>query len=195
MPVTSFNPRVALVAIDLQNGIVALPVTPNSGEQVVAKTALLAQAFRSLKLPVIFVHTSYAPDGQVALKLRTDIPSAPPNLSPEWSALAPGLGVQSNDLVVTKHQWGAFTGTDLDVQLRRRGITDIVLTGIATNIGVESTARQAYENDYNLVIVSDAISAASIDAQNFALTQIFPQISQVDNTAAVIAALQKLATQ
>ena len=184
MSTPTLNRAVALVAIDLQNGIVSLPVVPYSGAQVVAKTVELATAFRALKLPVIYVHTSYQPDGGVALKVRTDAPSAPPNLDPEWSAFAPAL-------VVTKHQWGAFTGTDLDVQLRRRGITDIVLTGIATNIGVESTARQAYENNYNVVVVSDAVSTSSADAQTFALTQIFPKLGQVAATADVEAALKQ----
>ncbi|RKP46381.1 isochorismatase family protein [Trinickia fusca] len=194
MPVTSFNPRVALVAIDLQNGIVSLPVAPVPSAQVVANTASLANTFRALGLPVIFVRTSYAPDGQVALKTRTDVPPSPPNLDPSWSELAPGLGVLPSDIVVTKHQWGAFTGTDLDVQLRRRGITDIVLTGIATNIGVESTARQAYENDYNIAIASDAVSTLSADAQTFALKVIFPMIAQVDTTANIQAALNALGT-
>ncbi|KWF88081.1 hydrolase [Burkholderia cepacia] len=191
MSTPTLNRTVALVAIDLQNGIVSLPVVPYSGAQVVAKTVELATAFRALKLPVIYVHTSYQPDGGVALKVRTDASSAPPNLDPEWSAFAPALGVVPSDIVVTKHQWGAFTGTDLDVQLRRRGITDIVLTGIATNIGVESTARQAYENNYNVVVVSDAVSTSSADAQTFALTQIFPKLGQVAATADVEAALKQ----
>ncbi|UQO39072.1 hydrolase [Burkholderia cepacia] len=191
MSTPTLNRTVALVAIDLQNGIVSLPVVPYSGAQVVAKTVELATAFRALKLPVIYVHTSYQPDGGVALKVRTDASSAPPNLDPEWSAFAPALGVGPSDIVVTKHQWGAFTGTDLDVQLRRRGITDIVLTGIATNIGVESTARQAYENNYNVVVVSDAVSTSSTDAQTFALTQIFPKLGQVAATADVEAALKQ----
>ncbi|MCA8354972.1 hydrolase [Burkholderia cepacia] len=191
MSTPTLNRTVALVAIDLQNGIVTLPVVPYSGAQVVAKTVELATAFRALKLPVIYVHTSYQPDGGVALKVRTDAPSAPPNLDPEWSAFAPAVGVGPSDIVVTKHQWGAFTGTDLDVQLRRRGITDIVLTGIATNIGVESTARQAYENNYNVVVVSDAVSTSSTDAQTFALTQIFPKLGQVAATADVEAALKQ----
>ncbi|ARK58260.1 hydrolase [Burkholderia pseudomallei] len=190
MSIPTLNPTVALVAIDLQNGIVSLPVVPQSGSEVVAKTAELANAFRARKLPVIFVHTSYQPDGAVALKVKTDVPPSPPNLDPEWSAFAPALGVQPIDVVVTKHQWGAFTGTDLDVQLRRRGITDIVLTGIATNIGVESTAREAYENNYNVVIVSDAVSTWSTDAQTFALTQIFPKLGQVATAADVEAALE-----
>ncbi|ALJ74246.1 Isochorismatase family protein YecD [Burkholderia pseudomallei] len=190
MSIPTLNPTVALVAIDLQNGIVSLPVVPQSGSEVVAKTAELANAFRARKLPVIFVHTSYQPDGAAALKVKTDVTPSPPNLDPEWSAFAPALGVQPLDVVVTKHQWGAFTGTDLDVQLRRRGITDIVLTGIATNVGVESTAREAYENNYNVVIVSDAVSTWSTDAQTFALTQIFPKLGQVATAADVEAALE-----
>jgi nicotinamidase-related amidase len=185
------NPTVALLPVDLQNGIVSLTLAPYSGNQVVATTVTLANAFRALNLPIIFIHTSYQPDGAVALQVKTDVPPSPPNLDPSWSEFAPALDVQSSDIVVTKHQWGAFTGTDLDVQLRRRGITDIVLTGIATNFGVESTARQGYENDYNVIIASDAVSTLSTDQQNFALTQIFPRIAQVAATADILQALQQ----
>ncbi|UTH72735.1 hydrolase [Chromobacterium sp. IIBBL 290-4] len=191
MPKPTLNRQVALLAIDLQNGIVSLPVSPYTGAQVVAKTVALAAAFRALDLPVIYVRTSYQPDGAVALKVKTDAPHSPPNLDPDWSVLAPELGVQRHDLVITKHQWGAFTGTNLDVQLRRRGITGLVLTGIATNIGVESTARQAYENSYNVIIASDAVSTLSADAQAFALTQIFPRLGQVSDSEEIIQALRQ----
>ena len=57
---------------------------------------------------------------------------------PGWSELADGLAA-AGDIVITKRQWGAFHGTELDLQLRRRGIRGIVLGGIATNFGVEFT--------------------------------------------------------
>jgi nicotinamidase-related amidase len=84
---------------------------------------------------------------------------------------------------VTKHQWGAFYGTDLDVQLRRRGIKTIVLGGIASNIGVESTARQAWERNYELVIAEDITSGRSAEMHDFAVTKIFPMISRVAKVA------------
>ncbi|MGH7866959.1 MAG: isochorismatase family protein [Candidatus Dormibacteraceae bacterium] len=105
------------------------------------------------------------------------------------STLVDELAVCPTDLIITKRQWGAFHGTELDTQLRRRGVTDLVLTGLATNIGVESTARQAYEHGYNTVIVSDAISSLSVDDHNFAIRRIFPRISQVDTTENVLAHL------
>jgi nicotinamidase-related amidase len=193
MPLTQLNPGTALVAIDLQQGIVGLPVTPHSAETVVANTARLAQKFREIGAPVIFVRISHEPDAGTALAPRVDEPAGPPKADPEFAELVDGLDRQRGDLVVTKRQWGAFHGTELDTQLRRRGITDVVLTGIATNIGVESTARQSYEHGYHTVVVSDAISGLSEDDHAFAVNRIFPKISQVDSTDAVLAHVAKLA--
>jgi nicotinamidase-related amidase len=190
MPLTELNPTVALVAIDLQYGVVGLPVAPHSAEDVVARSARLAERFRAVGAPVIFMRVSQEPDGGAALRTRVDQPAGPPNLDPHWSTLVDELAVRSTDLVITKRQWGAFHGTELDTQLRRRGVTDIVLTGLVTNMGVESTARQAYEHAYNTVIVSDAISGLSVDDHDFALLRIFPKISQVDTTENVLAYLK-----
>jgi nicotinamidase-related amidase len=192
MSLTGLNPNVALVAVDLQHGIVGLPVVPNSAEAVVRKTATLARTFRAVGAPVVFVRVSHEPDGGAALQPRVDEPAAAPNVDPHWGTLVDELEQQPGDLVVTKRQWGAFHGTELDLQLRRRGVTDVVLTGIATNIGVESTARQAHEHGYHTVIVSDAISGLSHSDHEFALTRIFPKISQVDTTEAVLAQLKQL---
>jgi nicotinamidase-related amidase len=192
MPVSGLNPNVALVAIDLQHGITGLPVTPHSAETVVANTARLVSEFRSLGAPVVYVRISHEPDGGATLATRVDQPAGQPNTDPHWSTLVPELEVRPDDLVVTKRQWGAFHGTELDTQLRRRGVTDLVLTGIATNMGVESTARQAHEHAYNSVIVEDAISGLSDDDHKFAVNRIFPKISQVDSTDAVLAELKGL---
>jgi nicotinamidase-related amidase len=195
MPVTTLRPTVALVAIDLQHGITALPVAPHSAETVVTNSARLAAAFRELGAPVIFVRVSHEPDGMTGLHTPVDQPGAAPNLDPHWSTLVEELDQQPGDLVLTKRQWGAFHGTELDTQLRRRGITDIVLTGIATNLGVESTARQAHEHGYRTVIVEDAISGLSPGDHAFAVSRIFPKISQIDSTEAVLHELKLLGTQ
>jgi nicotinamidase-related amidase len=92
--------------------------------------------------------------------------------------LVDGLA-QASDILVTKHQWGAFYGTDLDVQLRRRGIRTVVIGGIATNMGVESTARQAHEHGYDVVIVEDATAGLSAEMHAFAITTIFPMLARV----------------
>jgi len=87
--------------------------------------------------------------GADRLHSTTDQPMRASGALPsDWSELIPELDRQSADLVVLKRQWGAFYGTDLDLQLRRRGLGTIVICGIATEFGVESTARDAYERGY-----------------------------------------------
>ncbi|MGL6019251.1 MAG: isochorismatase family protein, partial [Gibbsiella quercinecans] len=93
------------------------------------------------------------------------------------------------DILITKRQWGAFYGTELDLQLRRRGIKTLVLGGISTNIGVESTARAAWEHGYELVIAEDMCSAQSAEMHQFAFDHIFPRLARVRSTSEILAAL------
>jgi nicotinamidase-related amidase len=113
----------------------------------------------------------------------------PANVPPEASELVPELNVQTGDVVVTKRQWGAFYGTDLEQQLRRRQIRTLVMGGIATNIGVESTARAAHDRGYELVFAEDAMSSVSAEAHQFALSTIFPRMGRVRSTEQVLAAI------
>ena len=171
----------ALVLIDLQKGVVNLPgLMPRDGITILTSAKNLAETFRSHKAPVVLVNVAFSADGGDALRQTVDSPApTPPGGFPEdWSELADGLA-RPGDVLVTKHQWGAFHGTDLDDQLRRRGIKTIVLGGIATNIGVESTARQAHEHGYELIIVEDLTATFSPDMQAFAVNVIFPMLSRV----------------
>lgn len=137
--------RTALVLIDLQQGIVAMPLAPRSGDEVVAASKALAARFRAAGAPVVLVRVGWSADGADRPPRNVDKPAPiPPGGLPQgWSELVDGLA-EPGDVHVLKKQWGAFTGTDLDLQLRRRGITTIVLAGIATNFGVESTARHGW---------------------------------------------------
>jgi nicotinamidase-related amidase len=170
----------ALILIDLQKGIVARQFAPYSGEAVLAKGKELARRFRVAKAPVVLVNVAFAPDFSDALKAPVDQPmQAPPGGFPEdWSELADGLA-EASDLKVTKRQWGAFYGTDLDLQLRRRGLTTVVIGGIATNMGVESTARAAHEHGYAVVLAEDAATSLSAEMHAFAFEHIFPHLGRV----------------
>jgi nicotinamidase-related amidase len=110
-------------------------------------------------------------------------------LPPNWAELAPEIGPQPGDLIITKRQWGAFYGTELDLQLRRREVRTIVLGGIATNFGVESTARDAYERGYAQIFVEDAMASMTVEAHEFVVKNIFPRIGQVRSTDEVLSAL------
>ena len=170
----------SLILIDLQKGIVARQFAPYSGEAVLAKGKELARRFRVAKAPVVLVNVAFAPDRTDALKAPVERPmQAPPGGFPEdWSELADGLA-QASDLKVTKRQWGAFYGTDLDLQLRRRGVTTVVIGGVATNMGVESTARAAHEHGYAVVLAEDAATTFSAEMHAFAFEHIFPHLGRV----------------
>ncbi|HET6232900.1 MAG TPA: hydrolase [Longimicrobiaceae bacterium] len=179
----------ALVLIDLQQGIVAMDTAPHTSAEVVAECAKLADRFRALGASVVLVHVAFAADGADMLKQPVDSPRPGGVPAPGWSDFVPEIGPRDGDLVVTKRQWGAFYGTDLDLQLRRRGVRTIVLGGIATNFGVESTARAAFEHGYAVVLAEDAMASFTADAHRFAISTIFPRVGRTRSTAQVLAAL------
>ncbi len=186
----TLNPgATALVLIDLQRGIAGRQTAPHSASEVIAKSVQLAERFRALGAPVVLVRVSFAPDSRDRLTHPVDAPMQFGTPPPGWDEIVPEFGPREGDLLVTKQQWGAFYGTALDLQLRRRGIDTIVLGGIATNMGVESTARDAYEHNYGLVLVEDGMASMSADWHEFAIANIFPRIGRVRSTAQVLAAL------
>lgn len=189
----SLDPKTtALVLIDLQYGIVAMNVQPQTGEQVVDRAKRLAQAFRAAKAPVVLVTVSTSPDGRDALAPALDSPAPPAvNRPANWSTIVAELEPQPSDIKVVKRQWGAFYGTELELQLHRRGIRTIVLAGIATNVGVESTARAAYERGYDQIFVSDAMASSSAEAHAHTLKFTFSRIGRIRTTDEVLEALLK----
>lgn len=187
----ALDKNTALVLIDLQKGILALPVvTP--AEQVLSRGIRLADAFRAAGLPVVLVKVAWSPDGGDLPAGRTDRPGpsgAPPA---EFSEFPAELAAGAHDIVVTKRHWGAFTGTELDLQLRRRGVKRIVLAGISSSIGVESTARSAWEHSYELVFAEDATTDTDADAHAHTFGKIFPRLGQVRSTDEILTALAHL---
>jgi nicotinamidase-related amidase len=188
MPVQQLDPRTALVLIDLQKGITAMP-TIEPSDVIVQRAATLARAFRERDLPVVRVRVAFSPDGGDVLRSRVDAPPPTASRGPDFSELRQEIGDGPHDIVITKRQWDAFYGTELDLQLRRRKITGIVLAGISTSIGVESTARHGRELGYEIAIARDAVTDTVREAHENSLTRIFPRLGQVDTTAAIIAAL------
>jgi nicotinamidase-related amidase len=189
----SIDPKTtALVLIDLQYGIVEMNVQPQTGEQVVGRARQLAQAFRAAKMPVVLVTVGTSPDGGDALAPTLDSPPPAAAAKPaNWSTIVAELDPQPADIKIVKRQWGAFYGTDLDLQLRRRGIRTIVLAGISTNVGVESTARDAFERGYDQIFVSDAMASPSAEAHAITLKVTFPRIGRTRTTDEVLEALKK----
>lgn len=181
--------KTALVLIDLQKGVLSMPLQPHAANAVVDRGAALARAVAGGGGLVVAVNVAFAPDQGDRATGRTDAPAAtgaPPagfaELHPEVAAL--------DAVVVTKRQWGAFHGTALDDLLRRRGIRNVVITGLATNFGVEQTAREAWQHDYSVVIADDACSSFSPEMHDFALTAVLPRIARIRSTAEVLEALE-----
>ncbi len=184
------DPRTAaLVLIDLQRGIVANATAPHAAADVVARGASLANAFRAAGALVVLVRVVF--DAKLRDRLASPADQAPATTPPppEWYEFVPQIVPGPDDVLVNKRQWGAFYGTDLDLQLRRRGVRTIVIGGIATNFGVESTARDAWERAYHLVFVEDAMAAYDGDMHRFPVERIFPRLGRVRATADVLAAL------
>ncbi len=183
--------RTALVVIDLQRGITEGPTAPHPAGEVVANAAAVAVALRVAGGTVVLVHVTPSPDGRDALRPMTDTPARQRQTLPQnWAEIVPELGPEPGDLVITKRQWGAFYGTELDLELRRRRIDTILLAGISTNVGVESTARDAFERGYEQVFVEDAMSARNPDEHAHTVRTLFPRIGRVRSTAEVLAALK-----
>ncbi|MEH1846988.1 MAG: isochorismatase family protein [Nostoc sp.] len=168
----------ALVLIDLQHGTLRIQLAPHAASDVVKRCADLAASFRLQGSPVVYVRV----DLQDMLHLPTDISTRDPNAPPppvSASELVPECGYQDGDLLITKRQWGAFYNTGLDQQMRRRGVKTLVLGGVATNAGVESTARAAFDLGYEVVFAEDAMSSLTAEVHRFAVQHIFGLMGRV----------------
>jgi nicotinamidase-related amidase len=181
--------KTAIVVIDLQKGITARPTKPHSTEVVIANAAKLVNAFRKDKMPVFLVHVKSTPE--TMLKVISDETfQRPAGMPADWADFVPQLAEAQSDVIIDKKQWGAFYGTDLDLQLRRRKLDTIVLCGIATDYGVESTARFAYEYGYQQIFAEDAMASMTEEQHNTAVNFVFKRMGRVRKTSEILAALE-----
>jgi nicotinamidase-related amidase len=182
MPVTALDTRAALIVIDLQKGIVAMPLA-HPASDVVGRSAELARAFRKRGLPVVLVNVTAATPG------RTDAGAFRGSFPDGWTDLVPELDQQPGDHLVSKQRVGAFLHTDLNTYLLDQGVTQVFVTGIATGSGVESTMREARDHGYNVVSVVDAMSDRDAETHDFCVRKVFPRLSETGTTADVLALL------
>ena len=185
MALTQLDPNTALIIVDLQKGLMGAPFLHPIGD-VVARSCALADRFRTLGLPVVLVNVAGTAPGRTEQPPRHAKP-----LPPEWIELIPELDRQPDDIVVTKRTWGAFASTDLAARLKARDVTQVVITGVATGTGVESTARQAYEQGFNVTLAIDAMTDARAEAHDYSIGKIFPRLGETGTSTEIIDLLNR----
>jgi nicotinamidase-related amidase len=184
MPVTALDPNTALIIVDLQKGIVGFE-TAHPAENVIRNSRRLADAFRERGLPVVLVNVDGGAPG------RTERPRPSGTWPADFAELVPELRQQPSDIVVTKRTWGAFASSDLEQRLKSLGVTQVVVTGIATTAGVESTARQAYEAGFNVTLATDAMTDMSREAHDCSVANIFPRLGETGTTDDILSLLDR----
>lgn len=153
--------------------IVGLDTAPLSGPVVLERSVALAAATRAA--------------GGLVVNVRVERPGV--EVQPDGSGFAPEAAPQPGDLEIVKRTIGAFGRSPLDTELQSRGIANLALAGIATNFGVESTARAAADLGYEVVFVTDAMTGLDDHAHNFAISYTFPRLGTTCTSAEYLAAL------
>lgn len=184
MPIGALDQQTALIVLDLQAGTAANPTAHPAG-QVIARAADLLSAFRLRELPVVLATVGGTPAG------RTQYTDGPRDFAPSWEQLLPELDQQPQDLILTRRAWSAFAGGHLAALLRERGVTQVVLAGMATSFGVESTARDAYDLGFSVSLAVDAMTDPSLDAHLHSVTRIFPALGQTGSVSEIIKLLDE----
>lgn len=187
MALTTLDPVTALIVVDLQSGLVGSAFI-HPIEEIVARACSLINAFRRRHLPIVLVNVDGVAPG------RTERPRHSGPFPDGWTNLLPELGRQPDDIVVTKRTWGAFASTDLESELRARGVTQVVIAGVATGTGVESTARQAYEAGFNVTLAIDAMTDGRPNAHHYSIAHVFPRLGETGSTQAILDLLERTNT-
>jgi nicotinamidase-related amidase len=179
MALTTLDPKTGLIVVDLQKGIMGSPFT-HPIREVVERARSLAVAFRRHGLPVVLVNVAGGAPGRTERPPRIDV-------FPEgWTDLILELDQQPSDIVVTKRTWGAFASTDLEAWLKALGVTQVVITGVATGTGVEATARQAYEQGFNVTLAIDAMTDVRPEAHDYSIANVFPRLGETGTTRDIL---------
>jgi len=179
MTLTALDPNTALIIVDLQKGIVNLPAIHRMGD-VIGRACALVDAFRERGLPVVLVNVAGGAPGRTEQPRQT-------GLRPDgWTDLIAELHQQPDDILVTKRTWGAFAGTDLEARLKARGVTQVVIAGVATATGVEATARQAYEQGFNVTLALDAMTDMRAEAHDYSIKNVFPRLGETGTAEEII---------
>ncbi|UJD92385.1 cysteine hydrolase (plasmid) [Rahnella aquatilis] len=187
MAATQLDSRTALIVIDLQKIVASIP-TVHTFADVLENACRLTRAFRQHDLPVVLVNVVGMAPG------RTELGHLGGALPPDWSELLPELNQQPQDHLVSKKTWGAFTNTGLEDYLKSACITQVVVCGVATSVGVESTARQAHELGFNVSLAIDAMTDLNAEVHTNSLERIFPMLGETGTTQDIVDLLSARST-
>ena len=185
MPLTALDSNTALIVIDLQKGIVNGKFIHPIGD-IVDRTRALLDVFHARSLPVVLVNVAGRARGRTEQGPRSNTV-----FTEGWTDLLPELDQQPSDIAVTKRSWGAFATTDLAAQLKAKGATQVVVTGVATSGGVEATARQAYEQGFNVTLALDAMTDVREEAHEYSIRNVFPRVGETGSTQEIISLLER----
>ncbi|MTD53111.1 isochorismatase family protein [Amycolatopsis pithecellobii] len=180
MPVSTIDSTPALVVVDLQQGLLGAPTVPYPMEEVVRQTARLAKAFRAHDLPVALVTVEGGAPG------RTEAGHPSGDRPAGWSDVAEGLDPQPGDIRITKHRWNAFHDTGLHAELTGRGVTQVIIAGVATSVGVEGTARGAHDHGYHVVLATDSMTDIDAAAHANSIERIFGKLGETGSVDEII---------
>jgi nicotinamidase-related amidase len=184
VPLTALDPNAALIVVDLQKDLINSPFIHPIAD-VIERTRALLHAFRRRDLPVVLVNVAGGAPG------RTEQPRRYSMIPQGFSDLIPELDRQPSDIVVTKRTWGAFAITNLEAQLKAKGVTHVVVTGVSTGTGVEATALQAYEHGFNVTLALDAMTDMRPEAHEYSLAHVFPRLGETGSTQDILDLLAK----
>lgn len=191
-------PRTALIGMDCQTGIVSIYAKPQ--EEFVDRASRALRAARDAGMLVVFVEVGFRP-GLPEVSERNKLFAAIKTSSQHQKLFEgaagkthPALGPEPADVVVTKHRVSAFTGTDLEMVLRARGIETLVLFGIATSGVVLSTLLEASDSDYNLVVIADCCADLDAGLHEALLSRLFPMRAEVLTAAEFMTRLTESST-
>lgn len=185
--ITTIDKQTALVLIDLQKGIAKMN-NAQAVKKVLLKASMLVDVFRAANLPVVVVHVN--PLGAPWTKTRVEVSNLPQNRVMKTIAkmampilgftdILSGIEIKPEDILIEKKSWNAFFQTSLDKELKKRKVTQLVLVGFSTSIGVEGTGRAASELGYNLIFATDAMTDKVLEAHENSIRNIFPRIGEL----------------
>ncbi|CAN5115351.1 isochorismatase family protein [soil metagenome] len=167
MPTSNLDERIALIVVDLQQGLAHVQ-TVHPLRDVAVRAGELAEAFRTRGLPVVLVNV----------------------IGGGSTEFFPELRQHRGDHVVTKSGISAFhPGTRLTELLATLDVTQVVVAGVSTSKGVESTAQDAHTRGFRITIVRDAITDRMRSAHDHSLQHVFPGLGQIATVDDIIAAL------